>query len=52
MSTKTRFKEEAKGNSEMAYYGHFAPWSFRPHQKSLRPIQELLCSIQKLLRSM
>ena len=26
MSTKTRFEEEAKGNSEMAYLTHFVLW--------------------------
>ena len=31
-------------------YGHFAPWSFR--SQSLRPNQESLRSIQRLLRSM
>ena len=27
MSTKTRFEEEAKGNSEMAYLNPFFPYS-------------------------
>ena len=26
MSTRTRFEKEAKGNSEMAYFKHFALW--------------------------